>query len=202
MRLVRILVFVSAALICFDRPADAQVPGPRAIEIRLASDTDLERQARSQLERILARWDLSKWYFTRAVQIESGATPHSHPVLTLNTNGLANDSIKSVSFIHEQLHWFLSRHHAATDSAIADLRLRYPDAPTEDAGDRESTYLHLLVGMLEFNATQELFGQAWARERLSKVPFYKWVYQEILERPEPIRQILRKHGLDSPDART
>jgi len=90
----------------------------------------------------------------------------------------------------------------STDSAIADLRLRYADAPTEDAGDRESTYLHLLVGVLEFNATQELFGQGWARERLGKVPFYTWVYREIRERPEPIRQILKKHGLDSPDART
>jgi len=202
MRLVRLLVFASAALISFDTRADAQVPAPRAIEIRLVSDSDPERQARAQLERILARWDLSKWYFTRAVQIEAGVTPHSHPVLTLNTNGLANDTIKAVSFVHEQLHWFLSRHHAATDSAIADLRLRYADAPTEDAGDRESTYLHLLVGVLEFNATQELFGQGWARERLGKVPFYTWVYREIRERPEPIRQILKKHGLDSPDART
>lgn len=202
MRLVRIVVLVSAALTCTGRPAVAQVLGPRAIEIRLANDSDLERQARVQLERILVRWDLSKWYFTRAVQIDSGVIPHSHPVLTLNTNGLGNDTIKAVSFVHEQLHWFLSRHHAATDSAIAELRLRYPDAPADDAGDRESTYLHLLVGVLEFHATQELFGQAWARDRLGKVPFYTWVYREILERPEPIGQILRKHGLDSPDART
>lgn len=197
----RTVVFVSAALICVDRPADAQPAGSRAIEVQLVRDSDLEKQARAQLERILARWDLSKWFFTRAVQIEEGAIPHSHPVLTLNANGLTNDTLKAVSFVHEQLHWFLSRHHAATDSAIAELRRLYPDAPAEDAGDRESTYLHLLIGVLEFQATQELFGAAWARERLSRVPFYRWVYREILERPEPLRRVLRTYRLDSPNAR-
>jgi hypothetical protein len=31
---------------------------------------------------------------------------------------------------------------------------------------------------------------------------YTWVYGEVLERPHPIRQIVRKYRPDSPDART
>lgn len=201
MGLVRTVLLVCAACGCFNRSAHERAPGSRSIEIRLTTDSEPERQARAQLQRILARWDLSKWFFTRSVQIEPGVVPHSHPVLTLNTNGLTNDTIKAVSFVHEQLHWFLSRHHATTDSAIADLRLLYPDAPAVGASDRESTYLHLLVGVLELDATVELFGNAWARARLGRVPFYTWVYREIREREDPIRQILRKYRLASPDAR-
>lgn len=195
-----VCLFLCASSGCVGRPVQAQTPRSRAVEIRLTADTEPERQARAQLERILARWDLSKWLFTRTVQIEPGATPHSHPVLTLNTNGLANDSIKAVSFIHEQLHWFLSAHHTTTDSAMADLRALYPDAPSDGDADRESNYLHLVVG-LEFDATVELFGDGWARKRLSGVPFYPWVYRQIRERPEPLRTVVQKYGLNAPDAR-
>lgn len=203
MKFVRAIVFVSAALVYFYPPIHAQVGDPRSIEIRLATDSDLEKQAQAQLERIVAQWDLAKWLFTRSVQIESDVTPHSHPVLTLNTNGLANDTIKTVSFVHEQLHWFLSRNRAATVSAITDLRRLYPDAPSgfpDGGNDQESTYLHLLIVMLEFDATHELFGEAFALRRLSKVPFYSWVYRMILDNPEPIRQIMIKNGLNSPNA--
>jgi hypothetical protein len=204
MQLVRIVILVSLALVWVNRPVDAQVQVPRSIEIRLATDSDLEKQARLQLERILAKWDLSQWLFTRTVQIRSGVIPHSHPVLTLNTNSLADDTIKLKSFVHEQLHWFMSRYHAAADSATAELLPLYPDVPSDPvagAGDRESTYLHLLVGILEFDALRELFDEATARRLLARTPFYTWIYREVLERPEPIRNVLRKYRLAAPDAR-
>ena len=204
MWLLRTVIFVSLGLVWFSRPVDAQIQPPGSIEIRLATDSDLERQGRSQLERILATYDLSRWFFTRTVQIQSGVIPHSHPVLTLNTNSLTNDTIKLKSFIHEQLHWFLSRHHAATDSATTEVLQLYPHVPSESTGgaaDPQSTYLHLLLGVLELDALQELFGEATARRSLGRTPFYTWIYREVLERPEPIRNILRKYRLESPDAR-
>jgi hypothetical protein len=204
LQLIRIVILASLPLVWVGRAVDAQAQASGSIEIRLVTDSDLERQGRAQLERILANWDLSRWFFTRTVQIQSGVIPHSHPVLTLNTNSLANDTIKLKSFIHEQLHWFLSQYHAATDSATAELLQFYPDAPSASAGgatDRQSTYLHLLLGVLEFDALQSLFGEAAARRSLRRTPFYPWIYREVLERPEPIRNILRKYRLDSPDAR-
>src|SRR5919106_2310002 len=192
---VRTFVLLCVASTWVAPPFDAQVSAPGSIEIRLATGSDLEKQGRAQLERILAKWDLSRWFFTHTVQIQSGVIPHSHPVLTLNTNSLTNDSIKVQSFIHEQLHWFLSRHRAATDSAKAELQQLYPDVPSEGASDHESTYLHLLVGMLEFDALSELFDEAAARRRLGRTPFYTRIYREVLERPDPIRSILRKYRL-------
>ena len=91
-----------------------------------------------------------------------------------------------------------------TDSTIADLERLYPtapDGPPDGANGRRSTYLHLLDCLLEFDAVRVLFGEATARRTLGAFPYYRWVYREVLERPEPIRQILRKYHLDAPDAR-
>lgn len=66
-----------------------------------------EREIREQLLCLLRKYDLGKWLFTREIRIEEGATPHSHPVLTLNTRHLGDDSLLLASFIHEQLHWHL-----------------------------------------------------------------------------------------------
>ena len=63
MWLRRTVIFVSLGLVWFSRPVDAQVQPPGSIEIRLATDSDLERQGRSQLERILATYDLSRWFY-------------------------------------------------------------------------------------------------------------------------------------------
>jgi hypothetical protein len=126
------------------------------------------------------------------------------PVLTLNTQYLENDTAQVATFLHEQLHWFLVRDQAALASATADLERLYPeapDAPPQGAGGRRSTHLHLLVCLLEFDAVRDLLGESTARQTLGAFPYYTWVYREVLERPEPIRQILRKYSLDAPDAR-
>jgi len=176
----------------------------RPVDIRLEAGTALEQRGREQLERILSTWDLSRWLFTRVVRIQSRVIPHSHPVLTLNTQYLADDTAQATTFLHEQLHWFVSAHPGARDSALAELRSLYPQAPAgppTGARDLESTYLHLIVCLLEFDSARELFGEPSARRTLGGWRHYSWIYQEVLERPGVIRAILRKYGLDSPDAR-
>lgn len=184
----------------------AAVPegSPPPVEIRTKNGTELEAQGRDQLTRLLATWDLSKWLFTRVVSIESRVIPHSHPVLTLNTRYLDDDAAQAATFVHEQLHWFLVDHHAATEAAIAELRQLYPQAPAGPplgARDQESTYRHLLVNLLELDGVTELFGEHKARQILGAYQHYPWIYREVLERPAPIREVLRRHGLQSPDAR-
>lgn len=174
------------------------------LEIQLASGTPLEQRGREQLERLLAKWDLSRWLFTRTVQIQSRVIPHSHPVLTLNTQYVDNDVAQLSTFVHEQLHWFMTRDKSVVDAAIAELERLYPTAPDalpEGANGQRSTYLHLLICLLEFDALRALLGEATARETLNGFRHYTWVYREVLERPDPIRQILRTHRLDAPDAR-
>jgi len=185
-------------------PTQAPAAHPTPLEIRLASGTALEQKGREQLERMLARWDVSRWLFTRTVQIQSRVIPHSHPVLTLNTQYVENDAAQLATFLHEQLHWFLIRDQDVLRSAITELERLYPDVPEalpQGANGRSSTYLHLLVCLLEFDAVRSLLGDATARQTLGAFGHYTWVYREVLERPEPIWQILKKHGLDAPDAR-
>jgi hypothetical protein len=78
---------------------------------------------------------------------------------------------------------------------------RGSEAAPEGANGRGSTYLHLLVCLLEFDAVREVLGETTARATLGAFGYYTWVYREVLERPEAIRQILRTQGLDVPDAR-
>jgi hypothetical protein len=198
------MVIAAVALRTVTQPSAIQEPTTNQIEIRLASGTPLEQQGRQQLERLLKRWDLSRWQFTRVVQIQSRVIPHSHPVLTLNTQYLDNDAAQLATFLHEQLHWYLIRDQAALGAAVKDMERLYPAVPEalpEGARGRNSTYLHLLVCVLEFDAVGELLGDEVARATLRGSPYYTWVYREVLERPDAIRQVLRSHGLDRPDAR-
>lgn len=48
---------------------------------------------------------MQRWIRTRDVVVEEKAIPHSHPVLTLNTQYLKNDNALLATFIHEQFHW-------------------------------------------------------------------------------------------------
>ncbi len=177
----------------------AQSAPGAGLRIELASSTPLEQRAREQLQRLLGTYDLRPWLFTRTVRIESRVIPHSHPVLTLNTRYLDNDTAQVATFLHEQLHWFLTARPEATDSAISDLRQEYPavpSAPPEGARDEESTYLHLLVCALELEAVGRVFGEPVARRTVEGWRHYTWVYREVLERPEPVRRILRARGLE------
>jgi hypothetical protein len=186
-------VLVSAA-------PSAVIPAVAAaqVTIELASNTSLEQRGREQLQRLLHTYDLSPWLFTRAVRIESYVIPHSHPVLTVNTRYLENDTAQVATFIHEQLHWFLVEREAATDSAVAELRRMYPEVPNtppEGAKDEESTYLHLLVCTLELEGTASIFGDAVARRTLEGWKHYTWVYRQVLDRTDTLKKVLRAHGL-------
>ena len=109
-----------------------QTWGAEAIDIRLQSGSPLEERGRDQLRRLLRTYDLHKWLFTRDVLIQSGVIPHSHPVLTLNTRYVDDDTAQLATFVHEQLHWFLTDHveRAKTNAALTELRALYPTVPT------------------------------------------------------------------------
>src|SRR5262245_22355526 len=128
--------------------------GAEAIDIRLQSGTPLEERGRDQLRRLLHTYDLHTWLFTRVVLIQSGVIPHSHPVLTLNTRYVDDDTAQLATFVHAQLHWFLTDHveRAKTGAALTELRALYPTVPTalpKGAMGERSTYLHLIVCHLE-----------------------------------------------------
>lgn len=203
--IVRKVILFSVVAITAQVPASAmaQLPEPQ-VTISLAAGSPEEQQARYQLRRILATWDLSAWLFTRAARIEGRAIPHSHPVLTVNSRYLANDTAQIATFIHEQLHWFFVEQRPEAEKAIAERQRIFPnapDAPPEGARGRHSTYLHLAVCLLEYDALASLFDHGAARRTLEGWRHYRWVYRQVLDRPDVIRAVLTRHGLAAPDAR-
>jgi len=188
--------------------AAAQRP---AISIELAHDNTDERAAKEQLERILTQYDLSRWIFTKRIRIEQGVRPHSHPVLTLNTRGLGNDGRALAAFVHEQIHWFLSERSRNTNKGLAAVRQLYPDAPEAlaagGAGNRNSTYLHLIVCELEFESLRVLLGSDTASAVLrEEIAFgqtglgYHWIYQTVLDDQAKLSALIRQNGLALPGA--
>jgi hypothetical protein len=184
--------------------ADAGAQLVPQIEIQTANATAVEQQAREQLERILRTWNLKRWLFTRKVRIEARTIPHSHPVLTLSAEDLPSDTAQLATFIHEQLHWFVNTKPAARDSVVAELMRMFPEAPggprTGGARDRRSTYLHLIICQLEYDSVRELVGDEVARRVIGGYSHYPWIYREVLQRPDGLRRVIRKYGLDRPDA--
>src|SRR5215470_16948172 len=137
------------------------------LEINLKHDDSKERQTKEQLQRLLAKYDSSNWVFTRKILIEGGVIPHSHPVLTLSTRHLKDDELLLSTFVHEQLHWHLVQKSKETDAAVQELKLLFPKVPVgfPEGGDSEtSTYDHLLVCYLEYQADRVLLGELKARQ--------------------------------------
>lgn len=170
------------------------------IEIALKTGGKDEQQTRAQLQRLLQEYDVAKWIFTKSVLIEENSIPHSHPVLTLSTRHLRDDELLLSTFLHEQIHWFLTQNQKSTDEAKKDLRGLFPRVPVsspEGAMDEESTYLHLLVIYLEYRADREILGELKARQVMEfwANDHYTWIYKTVLERPRDIGNITFKHKL-------
>ena len=168
------------------------------IEISLAEGSPDEEAARQQLRRLLERYALSPWIFTDRVLIQAGVRAHSHPVLTLNTRFLDQDDKQLSFFVHEQLHWYLEAEAGAREEAIEDLRRMYPEVPvggSEGARSEYSTYLHLLVGWLEWRAMICLSGEAQAREVYTGMKMYRWIYERVLDDDAALGRVMEEHGL-------
>jgi hypothetical protein len=174
--------------------------------IRTAHNSAPELATKTQLERLIAAHDLSQWTFTHEIVIDEKSIPHSHPVLTLHTRHLKQDDELLSTYLHEQLHWFLTRHSAETKADEQDLTKLYPKVPVgypDGANDTESTYLHLLVCQLEQQADRAVLGderteevmQFWAGDH------YRWVYRTVLQDEAKIEDILKRNHLGTPDAR-
>lgn len=188
-------------------PAMASVAtGPRlgdplAIEVRRG--TPQENETRAQLLRLLSVHDLSPWVFTDRVMIDQAALPHSHPVLTLHTRHLRDDDLLLSTFLHEQLHWFLTARPERTAAAVAALQTTYPDLPVgypRGSSDAAGNHVHLLVGLLEWNALKLLVGELRAFQAITfwAGDHYTALYRLVLDEPAVIGSILRANDLAWP----
>ena len=165
------------------------------LQVTLERGSDRERATADQLYRALEKYDVDSWIYTQRVHIDERAIPHSHPVLTLHTRHLGEEHGLLATFLHEQFHWL---EEGSTDfhAAMEAFAEAYPNAPAggpEGARDLESTYRHLLVYDLEFQAMSVLVGEIRARQVLSANRHYTWIYDRVLNDPK-VREITISHG--------
>jgi hypothetical protein len=193
---------LAVALIASSILRSCATPNQSSPTIQTAHNASSELATKAQLERLMQQYDLRPWTYTREVVIDDSAIPHSHPVLTLHTRHLKQDDELLSTYVHEQLHWYLSAHASETNAAESDLTRLYPDVPVgfPEAQDRESTYLHLLVCLLEERADEALLGE----ERTKNVmnfwagDHYRWVYRTVIQDGPKLEEILRAHHLRGP----
>lgn len=171
-------------------------PTTDTLTIALAHDSEPERATARLIRELYARHDLRDWVVTDQILIDEEQTPHSHPVLTLHARHLpAPDNLLS-TFLHEEFHWWVDGRQEDLDSAIAEFREIWPEVPSrQDGGARDeySTYLHLVVCDLEFQATSLLVGEAAARAALERLDHYGWIYERVLG-DSRVRGVMRRHG--------
>jgi hypothetical protein len=170
------------------------------MKISLANDTQRERQTRDQLLALLQRYELRRWRFTDVVRIEQGVIPHSHPELTLNTYLLGDDARLLAVYLHEQLHWFCDQRKQSAEWAIEELRGIYSVVPVglpEGAKSEFSSYLHLVIGYLEYAALIEVLGLDDARQVIEGwcQSHYTWIYATVLRDVNLIGEIVARHNL-------
>ena len=155
--------------------------------------------ARQLLHALRERHDLSQWEYTRKVRIAPLETPHSHPVLTLDTKDIQDEDAFLSTYLHEQIHWGLDLYRQdETARAIARLRGNYPDAhrgPPETGGDEYTTYLHFVVNWQEIFATAGFIGRERAEAAARRAPVYTSIYRTVIEDCETIGAMLRKVGI-------
>jgi hypothetical protein len=165
------------------------------VVITLERASPSEQATANELRQLLRKYEVSDWIFTRKVHIDERSIPHSHPLLTLHTRHLGDEHALLATFLHEQFHW-LEEGNDNFRAAMDAFAKAYPDAPArgpEGARDLESTYRHLLVCDLEFQAITHLLGVERARAVLSASRHYTWIYDRVLNDPR-VRTISTAHG--------
>jgi hypothetical protein len=171
------------------------------LNIKTKHGFPMEEQRKEQMERLAKQYDLKKYTITRDIMIERGAMNHSAPVLTLNLRFLDNDDLALSAYVHEQGHWVLMERHRGDNPALfEDLQRTFPNleirVPDGD-GELRSSYFHIAVCMLEWQAMEDLVGS----ERAHKViewkqgDHYKAIYGTLLNRREQVEGVLNAHGV-------
>jgi hypothetical protein len=171
------------------------------LNITLKTFSDREQKKKSQLIRLADEYDLTRYTITRDIVIEEGAVNHSSPVLTLNPMFLDNDDRALSVYVHEQGHWvMMTRHHAPTRDMIVELRRLYPNIniqPPYGDGNPGTSYGHLVVIMLEWQALEELIGVRRARAVLEykRQERYRDLFGTVMDHRSQMEEFLKRYDL-------
>ncbi len=190
------LVIATMALLA--ARVEAQTP---KLNIKTKHGLPMEEQRKEQVERLARQYDLKKYTITREILIERGAMNHSYPVLTLNLRFLDNDDLALSAYVHEQGHWVLMERHRAENPALfEDLQRSFPNMETrapECDGELRSSYFHIAVCMLEWQAMEDLVGLERARKVIEwkQGDHYKAIYATLLNHRDQVESVVGRNGV-------
>lgn len=180
----------------------ASAPEELRIDVDLTHAGREAERVRAMLEALRRRHDLARFEYTRLVRIVPAGPTHSHPILTLGTRIAESEDHLLATYVHEQMHWYLSRlggyDHDPVEPFFDELVRRYPKAPTrlpEGARSYEQTYVHLVVCWLEIAVMTELIGEERALALCDTQWGYRWIYRTVRRDREAIGELLAANGL-------
>ena len=178
--------------------AAAQTP---RLKIKTKHHDPQEEAKKRQIERLAQQYDLKKYTLTRDIVIERGVISHSHPTLTLNLRFLDNDDLALSAYVHEQGHWVLTERGPRGNGALFDDLTRSfhivdYSVPNGD-GEMKSSYFHIAVCMLEWQAMEALVGAERARSAIEwkQRDHYKAIYAIVLNQRLEVEGILSRSGV-------
>lgn len=174
-------------------------PADMPVTIKTYEGTETEKDIKTRLEALLAQYDLEPYLYTKEIMIHTGMIPHSHPVLTLNTD-FENDTHLLSTFLHEQMHWYsLSKDYdaEALGNTIFEMYPQVPAALPEGGGSTQSTYLHILVCYLEHHVLSQVIGKEEAKKHMEfmTTQHYTWIFRTVLTDEEKLHALFKKHDL-------
>jgi hypothetical protein len=181
-------------------PVFARAKTPK-LNITLQHDSPAEQKRKEQIERLAAKYDLEKYTITRDIVIDQQAINHSAPVLTQNLRFLDNDDRALSAYVHEQAHWVLmTRHRGEVRGMLQDLKGRFPDLPIavpQGDGNEGTSYIHLVVLMLEWQALEDLIGADRARAvmEFKRQDHYKALYATVMENRPQMEKFLKHYSV-------
>lgn len=173
------------------------------IEVDLSEVKRKALKAKTYLKELREKFNLSKVEYTHHIRIAPLEIPHSHPILTLNTQSIDTGKIGKRSllaqYIHEQIHWGLDlfKEEEIRD-AIAFFEDFYPDLHSsfpETAQDRYSTYLHIIVNWFELDFLRQFLGTNEADEIILNSYAYAKIYTLVHKEFEFIKEQLESFGI-------
>jgi hypothetical protein len=171
------------------------------LDLSTSRGTPREQRTLEQVRRLAAAYDLGRFTKTRVIVIEEGAMAHAYPVLTMNCRFRDDDDLALSQFVHEQAHWVLQpKHRPRRPALLGDLKRLVPGLPTRypaGGGDELSTYYHLPVIVLEWQAMEDLVGADRARRVMEwkREDHYTAIYAAALEHRQELEAILTRHDV-------
>lgn len=171
------------------------------LNITLKHNSAGEQKRKEQIEQLAEKYDLAKYTITRDIVIDQQAMNHSSPVLTQNLRFLDNDDRALSAYVHEQAHWLLmERHRGQAREMLPELIRLYPNIdikPPYGDGHQGTSYMHLVVLMLEWHALEDLLGADRARAvmEFKRQDHYKDLYATVMDHRNKMEGFLKRYGV-------